>query len=104
MNAEYFRNVALKLQDELVEIIRGDRQVNEYELIVFKYVFSSELEIPLLEELPVEVDEDSFSIYVIPDGLPFKKLRLLDDSFDKFDLMFMPNSYNLIKLKFVLSD
>lgn len=104
MDDEYFRKVALKLQDELADIIMGDGQANEYELIVFKYVFSTELEIPLLDDLSIEMDEDSFSIYVIPDDLPFSKLRQLVDVFDRFDVIFMSNSYNSIKLKFVLSD
>ena len=104
MDDENFKKVALKFQDELAEIIKENRDVNEYELIVFKYVFITELEIPLLEDLPVEMDEDSFSIYVIPDDLPFGKLRLLDGCFDRFELTFVPNPYNLIKLKFMLSD
>ena len=104
MDDEYFKGIASKVQDELVQVIESDCEVNDYELIVFKYVFSKELEIPLLEDLAIEIDEDSFSLYVIPDGLAFDRLRLLDDCFDKFEIEFVPNPYNIIKLKFLLSD
>jgi hypothetical protein len=87
-----------------VEIIKDNKEVNDYELIVYKYVFISELKIPLFEELGVEVTEDSFILYIIPDDLEFEVIRRLDDAFDLFKLTFMPNDYNLIKIKFELSD
>ena len=65
-------------------------------------MFISELKIPLLEDLGVEITEDSFILYIIPDDLKFSVLRKLDDVFDKFTLSFMPNKYNIIKLKFSL--
>lgn len=99
-----FDTVASKLQDELADIIENAKEVNEYELIVFKYVFISELNIPLLEDLGVEIVDDSFILYVIPDGLELNLLRDLADAFDRFDATFMPNSYNILKLKFRLSD
>lgn len=99
-----FDTVASKLQDELADIIENAKEVNEYELIVFKYVFISELNIPLLEDLGVEIVDDSFILYVIPDGLELNLLRDLADAFDRFDVTFMPNSYNILKLKFRLSD
>ena len=92
-----FKAIASKLQDELVDIIKSKKEVNDYELI-------SELNIPIFEELGVEITEDSFILYVIPDDLEFSQLRDLDDSFDKFTITFLPNSYNILKLKFKLSD
>lgn len=97
-----FEVVVRKLQSELIDIIENGKQVNEYELIVYKYVFISELGMPLVEDLDVEIDDDSFMIHVIPDGLEFNHLRRLADSFDRFNVTFMPNSYNVIKLKFKL--
>lgn len=99
-----FKAVSSKLQDELVDILKSEKEVNEYELIVYKYVFISELGIPLFEDLGVEINEDSFVLYIIPDDLQFAQLRDLDDAFDKFTLTFLPNSYNLLKLNFRLSD
>ena len=99
-----FKAVSSKLQDELVDILKSEKEVNEYELIVYKYVFISELGIPLFEDLGVEINEDSFVLYIIPDDLQFAQLRDLDDAFDKFTITFLPNSYNLLKLKFRLSD
>ena len=99
-----FKAVSSKLQDELVDILNSEKEVNDYELIVYKYVFISELGIPLFEDLGVEINEDSFVLYIIPDDLQFAQLRDLDDTFDKFTLTFLPNSYNLLKLNFRLSD
>lgn len=99
-----FHDIASKLQDELAEIIESHKEINQYELIVYKFVFISELKIPVHEELGVEITEDSFVIYVIPDDLEFGLLRDLDDAFDKFTITFLPNSYNLLKLNFKLSD
>lgn len=99
-----FKAIASKLQDELVDIIKSKKEVNDYELIVYKYLFISEMNIPIFEELGVEITEDSFILYVIPDDLEFNLLRDLDDSFDKFTITFLPNSYNILKLNFKLSD
>ena len=99
-----FNAIASKLQDELADIIKSEKEVNDYELIVYKYVFISELNVPLFEELEVEINEDSFVLHIIPDDLEFDLLRDLDDAFDKFTITFLPNSYNLLKLKFKLSD
>ena len=99
-----FKAVSNKLQDELVDILKSEKEVNEYELIVYKYVFISELGIPLFEDLGVEINDDSFVLYIIPDDLQFAQLRDLDDAFDKFTITFLPNSYNLLKLNFKLSD
>ncbi len=99
-----FKAIASKLQDELLEIIESAKAVNEYELIVYKYVFISELKIPVHEELGVEITEDSFILYVIPDDLELKTLRKLDDAFDKFKITFLPNSYNILKLNFKIGD
>jgi hypothetical protein len=54
--------------------------------------------------LGVEIVEDSFVLYLIPDGLEFGVIRRLDDAFDRFRITFMPNDYGLVKLKFELSD
>jgi hypothetical protein len=99
-----FEVIASKLQDELIDIIESGMEVNDYEIIVYKYVFISELKIPLFEDLGVEITEDSFILYIIPDDLKFNLLRDLADAFDRFDITFMPNSYNVVKLKFRLSD
>ncbi len=96
--------VSSKLQDELIDIIKSEKAVNDYELIVYKYVFISELGIPIFEDLGVEINEDSFVLYIVPDDLQFAQLRDLDDAFDKFTITFLPNSYNLLKLNFRLSD
>ncbi len=96
--------IASKLQDELVDIIKNGKETNEYELIVYKYIFISELKIPLVEDLNFEIIDDGFAVYMIPDYLKFSSLVKLNDAFDKFEIIFMPNSYNVIKLKFVLSD
>ena len=87
-----------------MDILKSKKQVNDYELIVYKYLFISELNVPVFEELGVEIKDDSFVLYVIPDDLEFSLLRDLDDAFDKFTVTFLPNSYNLLKLKFKLSD
>lgn len=92
--------IASKLQDELIDIIISNKSVNDYELIVYKYVFSSELGVPILEDFNFEIEGDSFFIYVIPDGLELEFLRKLDDAFDRFKVSFMPNPYNVIKLRF----
>lgn len=99
-----FEAVAVKIQDELADIIKSKKELNEYELIVYKYVFISELEIPLLEDLGVEIADDSFVLHVIPDDLEFELLRKLDDNFNRFEISFLPNSYNILKLRFKLRD
>ena len=99
-----FEAVAVKIQDELADIIKNKKELNEYELIVYKYVFISELEIPLLEDLGVEITDDSFVLHVIPDDLEFELLRKLDDNFNRFEISFLPNSYNILKLRFKLRD
>ena len=99
-----FEAIAVKLQEELVDIIENNKEVNDYELIVYKYVFISELKIPLLEDFGIEIEEDFFVLYIIPDGLEFDLLRKLDDVFDRFSITFMPNDYNILKLKFTLGD
>lgn len=104
MSDETFDVVASKLQEELIDIFKNNKEVNDYELIVYKYVFINELKIPLLEDLGIEIDEDCFMLHIIPDDLEFKLLRKLDDAFDKFEIDFMPNQYNIIKLRFKLSD
>jgi len=98
-----FKAIASKLQEELIGVIES-QEINDYELIVFKYVFISELKIPVHEELGVKITEDSFILYIIPDDLEFSMLRKLDDAFDRFSISFLPNSYNILKLKFKLSD
>ena len=99
-----FDVMASKIQSELIDIIKNGNEVNEYELIFYKYIFISELNIPLLEDLGVEIMDDSFILYIIPDDLELSLLRKLDDSFDRFNVTFMPNSYNILKLRFKLSD
>lgn len=100
---ETFDAIACKLQDDLVDIIQNNTEVNDYELIVYKYIFISELKFPLLDELDIEIAEDYFVLYVIPDDLEFGFLRKIDDVFDRFEITFMPNSYGLIKMKFTLN-
>ena len=69
---------------------------------MYKYLFISELKIPLLEDIGIEINDDSFMLYIIPDNLSFDVLKKLDSYFDKFDLYFMANPYNILKLKFQL--
>ena len=85
-------------------IIENNIDVNDYQLIMYKYIFTSELKIPLLDDLGVEIAENSFILYIIPDDLELSLLRKLDDAFDRFEASFMPNPYNLLKLKFALCD
>ena len=99
-----FEAIASKIQKELAEIIQNNKVLNEYELIVYKYVFISELNVPLLEDLDIEISLDSFILHVIPDDLEFELLRKLDDNFNRFEISFLPNSYNILKLKFKLCD
>ena len=99
-----FEAISVKLQEELVDIIENNKEVKDYELIVYKYVFISELKIPLLEDLGIEIEDDFFVLYIIPDDLEFDLLRKLDDVFDRFSITFMPNGYNILKLKFTLGD
>ena len=88
----------------MVDIIKSGIDVNDYQLIMYKYIFISELKVPLFEDIGIEICDDSFILYVIPDDLEFDLLRKLDDVFDKFKVTFMPNPYNLIKLRFSLCD
>lgn len=104
ITGETFDVIAQKLQEELADIIKANKEVNDYELIVYKYIFISELKIPLLEDLGVEITEDAFILYVIPDDLKFSCLRQLDDVFDRFEMSFMANEYNILKIKFLLED
>ena len=97
-----FETVVGKLKGELKDIIENNKEVNEYELIVYKYVFINELKVPLLEDLGMEITQDSFILYIIPDDLKFDCLRKLADAFSEFDVTFMSNPYNLIKLRFRL--
>lgn len=93
--------IASKLQEELTDIVLKNREVNDYELIVYKYIFISELKIPLFEDFGFEIVDDGFVLYIIPDDLKFSVLRRLDDEFDKFELVFEPNQ-DLLKLKFLM--
>lgn len=101
---ETFDKIASKLQDELAGIIENNIEVNDYLLIMYKYLFISELKVPLFEDIGVEIIEGSFILYIIPDDLELDVLRKLDDAFDRFKAIFMPNPYNVIKLKFSLCD
>ena len=92
--------IASKLQDELADIIINGKEVNDYELIVYKYVFSSELDLPVFEDVNFEIKDDYFTIHLIPDDLGLSLLAKLDDAFDRFKITFMPNEYKVIKLKF----
>lgn len=98
-----FEAMAGKLQEELIGAIQSESDINDYELIVYKYVFITELGIPLFEDLGIEICEDSFILYIIPDDLEFALIRDLVDAFDRFHVTFMPNSLNIIKLRFKLN-
>ena len=76
-----FALMASKLQEELADIIESNVEVNDYQLIMYKYLFISELKVPLQEDLGVKILEDSFILYIIPDDLEFRLLRQLDDAF-----------------------
>ena len=88
----------------MADIIINNVEVNDYLLVMYKYIFISEMNIPLQEDLGVQISDDSFILYIIPDDLELSLLRKLDDVFDRFEATFMPNPYNLIKLKFTLRD
>lgn len=92
------------MQDELADIIKNNLEVNDYQLIMYKYIFISELKVPLLEDWGIEITEESFVLYIVPDDLKFDLLRDLDDVFDRFELSFASNNYNIIKLRFKLCD
>lgn len=97
-----FNALSDKIQDELVDIITNDVDVNEYQLIMYKYIFITELKIPVHEELGIEILENSFVLYIIPDDLDFELLERLVNAFDKFKVRFRANGYNIIKLEFEL--
>ncbi|WP_405269519.1 hypothetical protein [Methanobrevibacter sp.] len=88
----------------MADIIINNVEVNDYLLVMYKYIFISEMKVPLQEDLGVQISDDSFILYIIPDDLELSLLRKLDDVFDRFKATFMPNPYNLIKLKFSLCD
>lgn len=94
--------IVSKLQKDLLEIIQNNYDTNEYELLVYKYVFSNELNILLSYDEPfLEINEDSFDLYVIPDNLSLNHLRLIDDLFDKFELTLQTDERpNILKIKF----
>lgn len=99
-----FDVIASKIQDELAEIISNGDEVNDYGLIVYKYVFISELKIPVHEDLGIKIKENSFVLHIIPDDLEFELLENLVNVFDKFKAKFKANDYNIIKLEFVMRD
>lgn len=99
-----FDVIASKIQDELAEIISNGDEVNDYGLIVYKYVFISELKIPVHEDLGIKIKENSFVLHIIPDDLEFELLENLVNAFDKFKVKFKANDYNIIKLEFVMRD
>ena len=100
ISLETFDVITSKLQDELVDIIENNIEINDYQLIMYKYIFITELEIPLLEDNGIEIGDDSFILYIIPDDLDFDLLKKLDFAFDKFKLSFMANKLNVLKLRF----
>lgn len=99
-----FDVIASKIQDELAEIISNGDEVNDYGLIVYKYVFISELKIQVHEDLGIKIKENSFVLHIIPDDLEFELLENLVNVFDKFKAKFKANDYNIIKLEFVMRD
>ena len=99
-----FEVITSKLQEELSDIIQNHVEVNDYQKIMYKYIFITELEIPLLEDIGIEINEDSFILYIIPDDLDFDVLKKLELAFDKFKLSFMSNKLNVLRLCFHLID
>ena len=85
-----------KNSNDIIELISNNMRVD------FKEHFLNELNIPLLEDLGIKINDDSFDLYIVPDDLDFNILRMLDDTFDKFKLKFKSNPYNIIKLRFTL--
>ena len=102
--SETFEVITSKLQDELSDIIKNHVEVNDYQIIMYKYILITELEIPLLEDIGIEINEDSFILYIIPVDLDFGVLKKLELAFDKFKLSFMANKLNVLKLRFRLTD
>lgn len=87
-----------QLQKELIDVVRFDVEVDDYKVILYNYLFTQELDFPVLH---FEKEDDSFILHVLPDDLQVRQLRLIDDAFDEFELVFMPVCENLMRLKFV---
>lgn len=87
-----------QLQKELIEVVKFDVEVDDYKVILYNYLFTQELDFPVLH---FEKEENSFIIHVLPDDLEVKHLRLIDDAFDEFELVFLPVFENLIRIKLV---
>lgn len=79
--------------------MKFDVEVDDYKIILYNHLFTNELDFPVLH---FEKDDNSFILHVLPDDLEVKQLRLIDDAFDEFELIFVPVSQNnLIRLKFI---
>ena len=83
----------------MIDVIDKDIEIDDYKIILYNHLFTHELDLPVLH---FEKDENSFVIYILPDDLELKHLRLIDDAFDEFELVFMPIQNKLIRLKFIL--
>ena len=95
---ETFSQVAETLQNELIDLVKIGNKLDDYQIILYNYLFTKELDFPTLH---IEIKENHFILYVVPDDLSVKHLRLIDDTFDKFELTFLENSQeNSIRLKF----
>ena len=91
--------VSKQLQKELIGVIRTNAEIDDVKEILYTHLFTHELDLPVLH---FEKDGDSFILDVLPDDLTLNHLRVIDDVFDKFEILFMPSKDTLIRLKFVL--
>ena len=96
-----FIQVANQLQKDLIDIIEEDIELDDYKVILYNYLFTKELDFPVLH---IERDNNYFIIHVLPDDLSISDLASINEVFDRFNIMFLPNSENLIRLKFILKN
>lgn len=81
-------------------MIQSGRGIDDYEIILYTHLFTHELDFPSLH---IEIKEDSFILHVLPDDLKVSHLKIIDDLFDKFELVFLKNSRkNLLRIKFIM--
>lgn len=87
------------MQKELSALVKTGDDLDDYQVILYNYLFTTELSFPIMH---IEIKENSFILHVVPDDLKVKQIRLIDDAFDKFELVFLSNSpEKLMRLKFI---
>ena len=86
------------MQIELIEVIGTGTEIDDVKEILYNHLFTHELNLPVLH---IEKVDNSFILQVLPDDLELKHLRVIDDVFDRFDIVFMPCQDTMLRLKFV---